>query len=275
MSSKAFIDTLWEEHNSAAKCASPEDVAAWFNLVIAVLFPGVSSRSFDSKAEIEIEINNIENQLSHLLKCNAYDCNAAEEVAQAFNNYLPKLKEMLDKDAQALLDGDPAAKVKNEVVRSYPGFYATAAHRVAHFLWQKNVSLIPRMISEYAHTRTGVDIHPGATIGEYFFIDHGTGVVVGETSVIGNHVKIYQGVTLGALSVEKKMSNEKRHPTVEDNVVIYAGATILGGETTIGAGSVIGGNVWLTRSVPAESKIYYKASMTDGDGAADTIVYKP
>jgi serine O-acetyltransferase len=275
MSNNAFIDALWEEHNSTSKCASPEEVAAWFNLVIAVLFPGVSSRSFNSKTEIELEVKNIEDQLVHLLKCNAYDCNAAEEVAQEFKEFLPTLKSKLDKDAQALLDGDPAAKVKNEVVRSYPGFYATAAHRVANFLWKKSVSLIPRMISEYAHTRTGVDIHPGATIGEYFFIDHGTGVVIGETSIIGNNVKIYQGVTLGALSVEKRMSDEKRHPTVEDNVVIYAGATILGGKTIIGAGSVIGGNVWLTRSVPAESKIYYKASMTDGGGTSDTIVYKP
>lgn len=275
MANQEFIQSLWKEHQETKRCASPEDVAKWFNQFLALLFPGVSNHRFNSIAEIEGEIKKIETDLCQILLCNEDDCGEAEKVSSAFANALPELKGKLDKDAQALLDGDPAAKYRNEVVRSYPGFYATAAHRVANYLWNANVSLIPRMISEYAHTRTGVDIHPGATIGEYFFIDHGTGVVVGETSIIGNHVKIYQGVTLGALSVEKKMENVKRHPTVENNVVIYAGATILGGETIIGENSVIGGNVWLTKSVPKTSKIYYKASMTDSEGAADTIVYKP
>lgn len=159
---------------------------------------------------------------------------------------------------EGLFLGDPAAKNFAEITRSYPGFYAIAAHRIANNLHKKGVQLIPRMISEISKSHTGIDIHPGATIGEYFCIDHGTGVVIGETSVIGNEVKIYQGVTLGALSVAKKDASKKRHPTIEDGVIIYAGATILGGRTTVGKNSVIGGNVWITKSVPAESKIYYK-----------------
>ena len=166
---------------------------------------------------------------------------------------------MLDKDVEGIYQGDPAAKSHAEITRSYPGFYAIASHRIAHVLYGLNVSLLPRMISELSKSKTGIDIHPGAKIGEYFCIDHGTGVVIGETSIIGNHVKLYQGVTLGALSIAKQDATKKRHPTIEDNVVIYAGATILGGKTTVGKNSVIGGNVWITKSVPAESKLYYKA----------------
>jgi serine O-acetyltransferase len=145
-----------------------------------------------------------------------------------------------------------------EVIVAYPGLEAISVHRIANFFWKHEVPLIPRMMSELAHGRTGIDIHPGAAIGESFFIDHGTGVVVGETSVIGKNVKIYQGVTLGALSVRKSEADVKRHPTIEDDVTIYAGATILGGETTIGRGSVIGGNVWITESVPQDSRVYAK-----------------
>jgi serine O-acetyltransferase len=164
-------------------------------------------------------------------------------------------------DIQAAYDGDPAARSMMEVVMSYPGLFAIVVHRVAHVLYRANIPLIPRIMSEYAHSRTGIDIHPGAKIGPGFFIDHGTGVVIGETCEIGKNVKLYQGVTLGALSFEKDadgrlVKGTKRHPNVEDNVVIYAGATILGGKTTIGANSVIGGNVWLTRSVPPETKVY-------------------
>ena len=147
----------------------------------------------------------------------------------------------------------PAAKSREEVIRTYPGFYAVAAYRIAHQLHLLGIQGIPRIITEHAHSKTGIDIHPGAKIGNHFCIDHGTGVVIGETSVIGNHVKIYQGVTLGALSVNKEDATKKRHPTLEDNVVVYAGATILGGGTVIGRGSVIGGNVWLTESVPPDT----------------------
>ena len=198
----------------------------------------------------------------------------SEATVSAFFAELPALKELIDKDLEATFLGDPAAKTKQVVARSYPGFYAIAAYRLAHALDEMGTLLIPRAITEEAHTRTGIDIHPSATIGEYFCIDHGTGIVIGETTIIGKHVKLYQGVTLGALSVDKKDASSKRHPTIEDEVVIYAGATILGGNTTIGKGSVIGGNVWLTRSVPAGSKVYYSASMSDENGETDRITIK-
>lgn len=162
---------------------------------------------------------------------------------------LPEIRRQLLADAQAALDGDPAARNIEEIVLTYPGFEAITVHRVAHWLHVAGVQYVPRAMSEYAHGRTGIDIHPGARIGRRFFIDHGTGVVIGETSDIGDDVKIYQGVTLGALSVSRGLAGAKRHPTLEDRVVIYAGATVLGGETTIGRGAVIGGNVWLTQSV--------------------------
>jgi serine O-acetyltransferase len=160
------------------------------------------------------------------------------------------------------------------VIRTYPGFYAIAAHRIAHCLLLNGVNLIPRIISEHAHRQTGIDIHPGAIIGDHFCIDHGTGIVIGETTTIGNHVKIYQGVTLGGLSVKKEDAEKKRHPTIENHVVIYAGASILGGDTVIGEGSIIGGNVWLTKSVPKNSKVYYQAKMTNSEGDTDTITFR-
>ena len=184
----------------------------------------------------------------------------AEECAYAFLESLPRIRRMLAKDIQAAYDGDPAAHCIDEIILSYPAAYAITAYRVAHELHVAGVPLLPRMLTELAHSRTGIDIHPGAEIGERFFIDHGTGVVIGETTVIGNQVKLYQGVTLGALSFPKDetgrlIRGRKRHPTIEDNVVIYAGATILGGETIIGEGSVVGGNVWLTESVPPGSRV--------------------
>ncbi|PZP42351.1 MAG: serine acetyltransferase, partial [Pseudopedobacter saltans] len=164
-------------------------------------------------------------------------------------------------DADALLEGDPAAKSLKEVVRTYPGFLATAIYRLAHHLHELEVPLIPRILTEYAHSVTGIDIHPGATIGDYLSIDHGTGVVIGETTIIGKHVKLYQGVTLGALSVDKILANTKRHPTIEDHVIIYSNATILGGETVIGHHTVIGGNVWITASIAPHMTIYHQANI--------------
>jgi serine O-acetyltransferase len=184
---------------------------------------------------------------------------AAELVVEGFFEELPKIRKLLACDLDAAFRGDPAAKSADEVILSYPGFEAITIHRMAHFFWKAEVPLIPRMMSEIIHSRTGIDIHPGAEIGESFFIDHGTGVVVGETTVIGKNVKIYQGVTLGALSVRKNGTGKKRHPTIEDDVTIYANAVILGGDTVIGRGSVIGGGVWITESVPAGSKIYLNA----------------
>ncbi|QEN05707.1 serine acetyltransferase [Thiospirochaeta perfilievii] len=171
---------------------------------------------------------------------------------------LTKIRSKLLLDAEAALAGDPAAASMEEVILSYPGLKAVMIHRIAHEFYLMKIPLIPRMMGEYAHETTGIDIHPGATIGESFFIDHGTGVVIGETTVIGKSVKIYQGVTLGALSVKKEEANIKRHPTIEDGVTIYAGATILGGETVVGKNSTIGGNVWIVKSVPEDSKIYNK-----------------
>ncbi|MEM6297842.1 MAG: serine acetyltransferase, partial [Bacteroidota bacterium] len=162
--------------------------------------------------------------------------------------------------AKAMYAGDPAAKSLTEVIRTYPGFYAVAAHRIANCIHRIGIALMPRVISEHANSKTGIDIHPGARIGRNFCIDHGTGVVIGETCVIGDNVKIYQGVTLGALSVRKEDAAKKRHPTIEDHVVIYAGATILGGNTIVGHDSIIGGNVWLTASVEPFSKVYYKSN---------------
>jgi serine O-acetyltransferase len=183
---------------------------------------------------------------------------SGEELVLALFRELPDLRRLLDQDIRAAYDGDPAAKNVEEIVFSYPSIEAIAAYRIANRLFRAGVPMIPRIITEYAHSRTGIDISPGAQIGERFFIDHGTGVVIGETAVLGKNVKLYQGVTLGALSVPRRDEVEKkRHPTLEDRVTIYAGATILGGDTVIGAGSTIGGNVWLTSSVPPGSKVVF------------------
>ncbi len=184
-----------------------------------------------------------------------------EEICIAFLNRLPEIQDLLEKDLTANFEGDPAASSKQEVLFSYPGFYAIFVYRIAHELYHHRVPLIPRMMTEYAHGRTGIDIHPGASIGEYFLIDHGTGIVIGETTVIGNHVRLYQGTTLGALSprVGQTRAPVKRHPTVGNNVTIYSGATILGGNTLIGDNAVIGGNVFLTKSVPANTRVTLKS----------------
>ncbi|MCL2766000.1 MAG: serine acetyltransferase [Treponema sp.] len=194
------------------------------------------------------------------LKCGNKGCRAvAALVVDEFFEELPKIRSILCKDLEAAVRGDPAAMSADEVILSYPGFQAIAVQRIAHFFYSRQVPLIPRMMSELVHRRTGIDIHPGAQIGESLFIDHGTGIVIGETAVIGKNVKLYQGVTLGALSVKKEVAGRKRHPTIEDDVTIYANATILGGETVIGRGSIIGGSVWIIQSVPQGSKIYNKS----------------
>lgn len=225
----------------------------------------------------KIKLSTIEDALAHVqyLQTHISEAIAALEVLQSglssqaqsitldFLDSLPQLAQLIDLDAQAAFQGDPAARSVEEVIITYPGFFAVATYRLAHKLHSLNVPLLPRLMSEYAHEKTGIDIHPGAQVGEGLFIDHGTGVVIGETSIIGKNVKIYQGVTLGALSVKKKMQNIKRHPTIEDNVVIYANATILGGETVIGEDSVVGGNVWLTHSVAKNSRIFYPQKSAD------------
>jgi serine O-acetyltransferase len=184
-----------------------------------------------------------------------------EKFAQQFLNSLAQIKGTLLKDAEFILESDPAAKHLEEVIAIYPGFFAIYCYRIAHALNQFPVPLLPRMITEYAHKTTGIDIHPGAVIGCPFSIDHGTGIVIGETTEIGNYVKLYQGVTLGALSVDKGKASKKRHPTIEDNVILYAGSTILGGDTIVGRNCVIGGNVWLTESIAPFSVVYNKSEI--------------
>jgi serine O-acetyltransferase len=205
----------------------------------------------------------------------------AECVTLAFVDKIPKIREYIETDVQAAFDGDPAAFSKDEIIFSYPGLFAILVNRIAHELFLLKVPLIPRMMTEYAHTRTGVDIHPGATIGEYFFIDHATGIVIGETTIIGNHVKVYQGVTLGGLSTRagQQLKGRKRHPTIEDDVTIYSGSSILGGETTVGRGATINGNAFVTGSVPAYTRVTVKNQELSfrteaGRTAADTAAEK-
>lgn len=184
----------------------------------------------------------------------------AEEISLEFFRRIPQLRAMIEKDVQATFDGDPAASSRDEIILSYPGLFAITVFRIAHELYSLHVPLIPRIMTEHAHSLTGIDINPGATIGSYFFIDHGTGIVIGETTTIGNNVKIYQGVTLGALSTRggQRLRDKKRHPTIEDNVTIYSGASILGGDTVIGKDAVIGSNAFITSSVPEGAKVSIK-----------------
>lgn len=233
-----------------------------FTKIVLTLFPEQTRKHFNTPDELKAVWESIENGLESLFYSMKDQLSAEPTViAKRFLDRIPAIYDLLQTDVEAMVEGDPAATTSYEVIRTYPGFYALAFYRLAHGLLQENVPLIPRILTEYAHSKTGIDIHPGASIGRYFFMDHGTGIVIGETTVIGERVKLYQGVTLGALSVDKSMASTKRHPTIEDGVVIYSGATILGGETVVGKGSVIGGNVWLTRSVPANTKIYHQETV--------------
>lgn len=207
-------------------------------------------------------LDTIERIIFHELQCYTSNTIKIRETCNQFINTLPAIKKLLLTDIQAMYEGDPACTSKVEVTLAYPGFYAMLIHRTAHALYELNVPLIPRLMSEYAHRKTGIDIHPGAKIGAYFCIDHGTGIVIGETTVIGEHVKLYQGVTLGAKSFAldengNPVKSGKRHPNIGDNVVIYANATILGGETTIGSGSIIAANAWINRSIPANTTYHF------------------
>jgi len=221
-------------------------------------------------AEKEEKTTCLQHQLMDLLEGLSEN---KEGVVRHFVESLDEIEEVLMKDAAFILESDPAAKELIEVIAIYPGFYAIFCYRIAHLLAQSSVSLLPRMITEYAHRITGIDIHPLATIGSPFSIDHGTGIVIGETAHIGDHVKLYQGVTLGALSVEKNKASHKRHPSIEDHVILYAGCTILGGETVVGRNSIIGGNVWLTESILPFSVVYHKSEIVvrDKPGFQDPV----
>ena len=236
--------------------------------LLRVIYPGYFKDDF-------YRIYNLKNSISNLLEDIAFylsgqiaiaigegpsprrEAGEPERITAEFLRQLPKIRSLVDMDLSAAFDGDPAAGSREEIIIAYPGLYAITVHRLAHALYRLNVPFIPRMMAEYAHGKTGIDIHPGASIGKHFFIDHGTGIVIGETTVIGDNVKIYQGVTLGALSTRggQRLHGQKRHPTIEDNVTIYAGASILGGETVIGRGSIIGSNAFITRSVEPGTRV--------------------
>ena len=231
------------------------------------------SEADNNEYEIQSQLKKLKRQLQLLLYPVLNDEKYSDEQAAAFFKTIPDLYQQLLIDAQAIYEADPAAKNIDEVLVAYPGFFAIAAHRIAHQLHLQNINLLPRIISEYAHSKTGIDIHPAAKIGKSFSIYHGTGIVIGETTTIGNNVKIYQGVTLGALSVQKEKASEKRHPTIEDNVVIYSNATILGGQTIVGHDSVIGGNVWLTNAVQPFSIVFQQTEITIQDKKSFTEPY--
>lgn len=273
---KQFLNKLLDAHRLCADCPTPMEIVAFFKKLSGALFMDYAKETFYSIDQLEAYLKNLERQFTELLERNKENKNDnIEGITKGFFSSLPKVYDYLEKDITAIFDGDPAAKSRREIVRSYPGFYATLVYRIANSMRKNGVKDIPRILTEYAHSKTGIDINPGASIGAYFCIDHGTGVVIGETAEIGEHVKIYQGVTLGALSVDKNDANTKRHPTLEDGVIIYANAAILGGKTVIGKNSIIGGNVWLTRSVPPNTKLYYKANMhNNNDNSIDTFVIK-
>jgi len=259
---------------------NPDAVVAILKEVQAVLYPNYFSTTEDTKDQVcylerlgvlywrltRIIHSSITNKCKPECSLEMESClelETSRKKALEILQELPNIKKLLDEDVKAAYKGDPAARSEDEVILSYPGFFAVLTHRLAHEFHKRDLDLLARIMSEYAHSKTGIDIHPGAKIGKGFFIDHGTGVVIGETTEIGTNVKLYQGVTLGALSFPKDQNGNiikgaKRHPTIEDNVTIYAGATILGGQTVIGEGAVIGGNVWITESVPPGCKVINK-----------------
>jgi serine O-acetyltransferase len=258
----SFYRYIFEKQQEVEAVPPNDKISQWVFQLLSVLYPERSSAFSQSPENIGKHFTELEKELVELLgatkACGSQD---KAEKAREFFNSIPSLYELLNTDVGAILDGDPAARTRFEVIRAYPGFLAISFYRIAHAILLLDIPILPRIITEHAHSKTGIDIHPAARIGDHFFIDHGTGIVIGETCIIGDHVKLYQGVTLGALSVDKSMVYLKRHPTVENNVIIYSGATILGGDTVIGHHSIIGGNVWLTRSVQPYSTVYHKGDI--------------
>ncbi|WP_430613106.1 serine O-acetyltransferase EpsC [Flavobacterium sp. JP2137] len=261
---KPFVQTLLENNRSSASFLDKMRIENFTDVLFRFLFQ-LEDKKYLSEEAIEIRLNSLKSEFTTLLYHSFNDAAAVAIIVDEFFDALPDMYFRLHDDATTILDNDPAATCLQEVFISYPGFYAIAIYRFAHQLQLQKVKLIPRIWTEFAHGKTGIDIHPAATIGSHFFIDHGTGIVIGETTVIGDYVKIYQGVTLGAISVSKDKAHTRRHPIIEDHVVIYSGATILGGETTIGHNSVIGGNVWLTKSTQPHSIIYNKSKVYSKD----------
>ena len=270
---KALAQVKMEKARCADHACPPPDrleIVKVLHELQSLLFPMAFRRDYPDMAEETLLIRALYRLRDQLVAAMRFQdlqgedpVKAADAICTGFAERLPEIKRLLLLDVEALYEGDPAAVCREEVMITYPGFRAICIFRIAHELYVLKAPLIPRIMTEYAHEKTGIDIHPGATVGEYFFIDHGTGIVIGETTVIGNHVKLYQGVTLGAKSFEldengNPVKNIKRHPNIGNHVVIYANATILGGDTYIGDNSVIGGNTWLTRSVEAGSVVTYK-----------------
>ena len=263
-------------HIDAGHLPSRDGVIALIRLIRELLFPGYFGRQNLTTPVLESHVGEliavvhdklfeqVNNAIQHQATRRGTECptcdTTAEAIVQEFLGTLPALRATLATDVQAAFDGDPAAGDTDEIIFSYPGLFAISVYRIAHELHKAQVPLIPRIMAEYAHGITGIDIHPGATIGDYFFIDHGTGVVIGETTIIGQHVKLYQGVTLGALSTRggQSLRGAKRHPTLENDVTVYSGASILGGETVIGMGATINGNVFITQSVPPHTRVSMK-----------------
>jgi serine O-acetyltransferase len=238
-----------------------ENSHTFLNELVMFLFPIKANRTVTLKS-LQKDLRHLQYSLNELLLplMNGHETKA-DEVVTLFFDRLPEIYRKLTMDADTFLLSDPAAKGREEIIMTYPGFLATMVYRIAHELYLMDIPLLPRILSEFVHGRTGIDIHPGAKIGDNFFIDHGTGVVIGETAEIGDNVKIYQGVTLGALFVEKNLSETKRHPTIQDNVILYSGCTILGGKTVIGHHSIVGGNAWLTESIDPYSVVYHKSQV--------------
>jgi serine O-acetyltransferase len=252
------LRNLFDAHHETPPGTPPGPVREWVRELLHLLFPEMADqRPADFDAFRSRWAANRERLIALFEPLRDRLPAVPEALADELDRAIPALRDALLEDADAICEGDPAAVDRAEVIRTYPGFLAIAVYRIAHHLHRRGVPVFPRVLTECAHARTGVDIHPAAEIGERFCIDHGTGIVIGETTSIGRNVKLYQGVTLGALSVNKAMARTKRHPTVEDDVVIYANATILGGDTVVGRGSVIGGSVWLLESVPPHSRVYH------------------
>ncbi len=269
---ETFIKELYS-HNSRCFLGFPNKKAsgAFIDELFELLFFPNNTRE-KTESQFLNDFNTLKSRFATLLQNVLPEKESAATIAENFFSVIPEIYRQLIKDAESILHFDPASESLEEVLVAYPGFYATAIYRFSHQLYQYKIPILPRLFSEYAHSKTGIDIHPGAQIGHSFFIDHGTGIVIGETSIIGNNVKIYQGVTLGALNVAKELSEVKRHPTIEDNVIIYANATILGGHTVVGRDSIIGGNVWLTASVPSSSLVYHKSEITVKDNIPESEI---
>jgi serine O-acetyltransferase len=242
-----------------------ENSHIFLNELVMFLFPIKANRTVTLRS-LQKDLRHLMFSLSELLQplYNGDEVKVESLVSEFFRK-LPQVYKKLETDAQVFLESDPAANGIEEIILSYPGFFAITTYRIAHELYLMKIPLLPRLLSEFVHSKTGIDIHPGAQIGERFFIDHGTGIVIGETTEIGNNVKIYQGVTLGAMFVEKTLSSTKRHPTIQDDVILYSGSTILGGKTTVGKSSIIGGNVWLTESVEPFSVVYHRSQIVVRD----------